>query len=138
MGVKLLDSFPTLKARVQLYESVVPHSIIEWENKIDPVLFELSKISGVKRAKVFLDKKQKVAYCGNDEPFLQFLKKSGRDQHFTEAQLFLYVYSGLTDLGLLRRLKEYPDETSRAEIEAYWLAESVEAASILIVNPEKA
>ena len=133
----LLDSFPSLKKQVPHYGKVLPHSLIEWENKIDPALFELSKISGIKKTKVFLDGR-KVAFCGNDEGFLRFLKSSGAEQQFTEAQFFLYVYGGLDDLSILRRLKEYPDETGRSEIEAYWLAESIESASLIIINPEKA
>ena len=138
MGLKLLDSFPEIKSKVKHYERVLPHSLIDWENKIDPVLFELAKMPGTKKTKVFLDNGRKAAYCGNVDAWLEHIKKSGREQHFTEAQLFLYVYGGLTDLSLLRRIKEFPDETPRGEIEAYWLAESVEAASILIINPEKA
>ena len=133
----LLDSFPTLKSRIKQYEKVLPHSLIDWENKIDPVLFELSKTSGVKKTKVVLDNK-KVAFVGNDEDFYQFLKTKGREHYFTEAQLFLYVFSGLNDLAILRRLKEYPDEAGRSEIEAFWLAESTEAASLILINPEKA
>ena len=133
----LLDSFPILKTQVKHYETVHPHSIIEWENKIDPVLLELQKTPGLKRTKVVLDGK-KVSFVGNDESFYRFVKTTGRENFFTEPQLFLYVYSGLTDLGLLRRLKEFPDESPRAEIEAYWLAESSEAASLILINPEKA
>ena len=110
---------------------------MEWENKIDPVLFELGKIPGLQRASLSLDG-GKVAFSGNDQGFLQFLKNSGHEEQFKQAQLYIYVYGGLTDLAILRRLKEYPDETSRSEIEEYWLAESVEGASIIIINPEKA
>ena len=131
----LLDSFPTLKSQVRHYESVLPHSLLEWENKIDPVLFELAKMAGVKRTKVVLDGK-KVAFVGNDEGFYQFLKINGQEHFFTEPQIFLYVFSGLSDLSILRRLKEYPDETPRVEIEAAWAAESSEAASLIIINPE--
>ncbi len=134
---KLLDSFPSLKNQVKRYSEVRSHSIIEWEDKVDPVLYELSKLSGVMKTKVVLDDK-KTAFCGNDDSLCSFLKAKGREHFFTEPQLFVYSYGGLTDLSILRRLNEFPDETPRAEIEAYWIAESVEAASILIINPEKA
>ena len=134
---RLLDSVPALKKQIKNYEKAIPHSIIEWENKIDPALMDLAKLPSIKRTKVVLDQK-KVSFVGNDEGFYQFLKKNGRERFFTEPQIFLYVYSGLSDLAVLRRLKEYPDESSRAEIEDYWLAESPEAASIILINPEKA
>ena len=133
----LLDSFPTLKSRVKRYGEVQPHSLIAWENKIDPVLYELGKRAGVKKTKVVLDNR-KVSFNGTDGEFYDFLKKAGREHFFTEPQLFLHVYGNVNDLAVLRRLKEFPDETPRGEIEAYWLAESSEAASILIINPEKA
>ena len=134
---RLLDTVPALKKQIKNYEKVIPHSLIEWENKIDPALMDLAKLPAVKRTKVLLDQ-MKVSFVGNDEGFYQFLKKNGRERFFTEPQIFLYVFSGLSDLAVLRRLKEYPDESSRAEIEAYWLAESPEAASIILINPEKA
>ena len=113
MGVKILDSSPTLKSIVKRYASVQAHSLIDWENRIDPALYELGKMPGVKKTKVLLDEKR-ISFCGNDAGFYDFLKEKGREDFFTESRIFLYVYSGLHDLGLLRRLKEFPDETPRA------------------------
>ena len=84
---RLLDGFPTLKSQVKNYERVQPHTLIEWENKIDPVLFELTKIPKVKKTKVVLDSR-KVAFVGNDEGFYQWVKTSGREHFFTESSCF--------------------------------------------------
>ncbi len=137
MAPLLLEPFPALKAFVKRYEEVRLHSLIDWENRIDPALYDLNKKSGVKKTKVIFNGK-KVAFCGTDSAMFDFLKTNGREHFFMEPQIFLYSYSGLDDLSILRRLKEFPDETPSEEIKDYWLAESDETGSILIINPEKA
>ncbi|OGR88712.1 MAG: hypothetical protein A3A86_02045 [Elusimicrobia bacterium RIFCSPLOWO2_01_FULL_60_11] len=133
----ILDSFPDLRSQVKRYGETHPHSLIEWENKVDPVLYELDKRQGVKKTKSVVEGK-KIAFSGTGGALYDFLKEKGQGHAFTEPDLFLHVYSDLDDLALLRRVKEFPDETPRAEITDYWVGESAEASSILILNPEKA
>ena len=131
---KLLTPFPILAEKIINYEQALSHSLEEWENKVDPVLFELARSGGVQNLK-FLLGDARIQYAGNDPVFARFLASRGRTSEFPKADLFLYVYSGLTDLAILRRLKEYPDETDRSEIEAPWIAECEEAKSIILINP---
>ena len=133
----ILDSFPAFKSQVKRYGESRPHSLVEWENKVDPVLYELSKLKGVKKTRVTLEGKN-ISFSGTDAALYGFLKEKGRDGAFTDPHLFLHSYAFLDDLALLRRVKEFPDETSRGEIMDYWVGESAEASSILILNPEKA
>src|SRR3989338_5230906 len=133
----LLDLFPILKPQVKRYGDCHAHGLIEWENKIDPVLYELTKRPALKKVRLFLAG-IKVSFTGTDDAFYDFLKKEGKNSNFPEPQIFIHAYSGVDDLALLRRLKEFPDETPQTEIEDYWVGESEEAISLLIINPEKA
>ena len=146
---RLLDRSPLLLQKIINYENVLPHTPEEWENKIDPVLFELGKREDTVQVRFKVDGEE-VLFTGNDPDFADFVERGrkrdpstalgmvSRSNHPSiKPGLFLYVFSGLTDLAILRRLKEYPDETDRAEIEAYWLAECAEARSIIVINREK-
>ncbi len=130
---RLLDLFPSLQSQIIRYDSVLPHSLEEWENKMDPALFELGKMSGLEKRSAFVDGKE-ILFQGNDAGLLRFISDRGQRADFKKPDLFLYGFQGLNDLAILRRMKEYPDETSRVEIEAYWLAECVEAKSLIVVN----
>lgn len=112
-------------------------SLEQWENKIDPAIFDLQKSEGVRKINCLIDN-LKIKFLGNDLQVIHFLTPYAEEKNkigpVFKSELNLYIFCGLTDLAILRRIKEYPDETDRSEIEAAWSAECRENGSLIIVN----
>lgn len=131
-----IDSFPFLRSKISNLESTQALSLEEWENKIDPSLMELDGRSDVERSSFDIEGRR-VLYIGNDRVLRDFLKARGKTGEISNPELILYSFTGLKELPILRRMKEYPDETDRSEIEAPWAAECAEARSIILVNVDR-
>ncbi|MBI2119947.1 MAG: hypothetical protein HYT97_10045 [Elusimicrobia bacterium] len=117
-------------------EVAVPISLEMWEDRILPALSNLEKISSMVKIGCEIENK-KIQYIGNEKKFLDHLNlKHSNIQFFQKAETILYVFGGLSDLSILRRLKDFPDETDALELTAPWAGECKEMNSILVVNPK--
>ncbi|OGR52361.1 MAG: hypothetical protein A3I11_00430 [Elusimicrobia bacterium RIFCSPLOWO2_02_FULL_39_32] len=116
-------------------EAVVPITLGMWEDRILPALSNLEKMCGMLRMECEIENK-KILYIGNEKKFLDQLNcKISAIQSPQKAETMLFVFGGLTDLSILRRLKDFPDETDALELTAPWAGECKEMNSILVINP---
>ena len=114
-------------------DMVVPLTFEMWEDRILPLLSELGREGGL-RACEFSAGGEKVGFLGNDRRFLEKLGDKESQAGVVRPDLFLVAFSGLTDLSVLRRFKDYPDETGRNQLEEPWVAECVQARSLIVLN----
>lgn len=116
-------------------ELAVPITLEMWEDRILPALFNLEKDEHVMKMDYEIENK-KIHYVGNQGKFLERLNfKVSAIQSPQEPDTTLYVFKNLSDLSILRRLKDFPDETAELELLAPWVGECKELDSLLVVNP---
>ncbi|MBI3012662.1 MAG: hypothetical protein HYY63_03460 [Elusimicrobia bacterium] len=116
-------------------EEVVPLSKEMWEDRIVPLLFELERGEGVKKI-TLQSGREKILCVGNEPDFFSTLSL-GTEKTIGEPQVSLYVFNRITDLSTLRRLKDFPDETERSELESTWVGECPDPRSLLVINPSQ-
>ena len=107
-----------------------------WEDRIEPLLQELqqqrfysshiatwNKVSG----RLFSNRVSSVSL-----PSVTIGENVGSEP----AGWSVYVFFDVTDLSILRRLKDYPDETERRQLEENWAAVCTEKKILIFVNPK--
>ncbi len=127
------EQFPFLFSKLPDAAIIVSLTSEEWENRINPVLFELGRRNDIRRSDISVHGR-KICLIGNDQLFLDFIHENIAASGEIGADSFFYAFGGLTDLSILRRFKEYPDETSRSELENPWVAECPDEKSFIFVN----
>ena len=107
-----------------------------WEGRILPLLYELELAGKFRRRMVQFEGAalQLLADVNALDAFVSFLPASS---DAAQAAVNVYIFDACTDLSVLRRFKEYPDETERAALESFWVGYSQENAAFLFVNPSK-
>lgn len=139
MAGLLTQEFPSLSKKVLGSRSaeVVPIGGDMWETRIEPLLYELKEVQGVQIFSCTVEG-QEVGVMSNDEALVAALRPSHRKLGFVPKPSFnLYVFSGMIHLSALRRFKDYPDETPREDLEAFWLAECAENRSVIVLNRDR-
>jgi hypothetical protein len=135
--VGLIHQYPKLCRKIlqiRNSDNIVPITLDGWEERIIPAVFELQKTPGIQRLACCVENKE-VSFLGNDPVMTAFLQENFPQIPPHQPQFHLYVFSGIKDLGILRRMNEFPDETPRAEIEDSWVGVCEEASSMMITNP---
>ena len=120
-----------------------------WEGRILPLLYELELAGKFRRRMVQFEGAalQLLADVNALDAFVPFLSMSASSDaalsaanassDAAQAAINVYIFDACTDLSVLRRFKEYPDETERAALESFWVGYSQENAAFLFVNPGK-
>lgn len=105
-----------------------------WEERIMPLLYDLKEYPSIQTFACAIDQSQ-VSVMSNDEALIAALRTAERRLGFVPApQFHLYVFSGIKDLSILRRFKDFPDETPREDLEAFWIGECADRRSAIILN----
>lgn len=127
------DIFPSLDSEAGSSAAWEPLSLERWESRIVPVLLETESRDGRAKKKFVLDGKD-LFYAGNDAALEAFLARKTAEASGSGPSFYLYAFAGLQERHLLRRLKDFPDEASREELEAPWKAYCEEEKSMVWVN----
>ncbi len=112
----------------------MPLSSDMWEGRIMPLLYEMRDYPSVQAFACTIDLTQ-ISLMSNDEALIAALRPTERKLGFVpEPQHHFYVFSGVKDLSILRRFKDFPDETPREDLEEFWVGECAEIRSAIILN----
>lgn len=111
---------------------VVPVTTESWEDRITPLLAELEQ-KGLRKRSYSLEN-QRVQLIGDDDLLLQSLGAKPGGDELAEPALFLYCFAHLKDASVLRRFKEFPDETPQRELEEPWAGECAQARVLIVLN----
>ncbi len=105
-----------------------------WEERIMPLLYDLKDYPSIQTFACAIDQAQ-ISVTSNDEALITALRPAERRMGFVPApQFHFYVFSGFRDLSVLRRFKDFPDETPREDLIAFWIGECADRHSIIILN----
>jgi hypothetical protein len=114
-------------------DGAVPIAPDAWEDRILPLVAELEAAGTLPKQTYELDGRR-VQLIGGDDRLLRALGARPGGPELAEPALYLYALSGLKDPSVLRRFKEFPDETPQAELEEPWAGECREARVLILLN----